>query len=196
MGEPARKLDRRYTYGDYRKWPEEERWELIDGVAWNMSPAPGRYHQSISMELLRQIANYLEGKNCRVYHAPFDVLLPDTPGQEEDDVPTVVQPDIAVICDKTKLTEKGCTGAPEWLVEILSPYTSRKDMAVKFELYGRHGVQEYWIIDPGNTFVHVYLLDDSGHYPEDPAIYLKEDTVPCTVLEGLTIELDNVFAFE
>ncbi len=196
MGEPARKLDRRYTYGDYRKWPEEERWELIDGVAWNMSPAPGRYHQSISVQLELQIMQFLKGHKCTMYHAPFDVLLPDTPGQDEDDVATVVQPDISVICDKTKLTEKGCTGAPEWLVEILSPYTSRKDMAVKFELYGRHGVQEYWIVDPGNAFVHVYLLDDSGHYPEDPVIYLKEDTVPCTVLEGLTIELDRVFTFE
>jgi Uma2 family endonuclease len=194
MGEPAVKRDRVYTYGDYKNWPDDERWELIDGTAWNMSPAPNRYHQGYLVELVRQIANYLEGRPCKMYAAPFDVLLPDRAEQEEDDVVTVVQPDISVICDPGKLTDKGCTGAPDWIIEILSPYTSKKDMTVKFELYRRHRVREYWIVDPGNRYVHVYLLNEDGRYPEDPGVYLADALVPCTVLEGLSIDLPRVFA--
>jgi len=111
-GDPARKTDRRYTYGDYRTWAEDERWELIDGVAWNMSPAPVRRHQGILTEILPQLLPYMEGKSCEVYAAPFDVLLPERPDQDEDEVSTVAQPDISVVCDQAKLTDKGCTGAP------------------------------------------------------------------------------------
>jgi Uma2 family endonuclease len=196
MGEPARKNDRVYTYGDYKTWPEDERWELIDGTAWNMSPAPNRYHQKLVSQLMRPILNHLEANHCEVYTAPFDVLLPDHPGQEEDEVNTVVQPDISVICDKRKLTEKGCTGAPDWIIEILSAYTSHKDMSIKYELYQRHGVREYWIVDPGNRYVHVYLLDEDGRYPDYPQVYLRDAVIECLVLEGLSIELARVFAEE
>jgi Uma2 family endonuclease len=193
MGEPALKNDRIYTYGDYKRWPADERWELIDGTAWNMSPAPNRFHQKYQMGFITQIAPFLEGHPCEVYAAPFDVLLPDLPDQAEDEVTTVVQPDISVICDESKLTDKGCTGAPDWIIEILSPYTSRKDIAIKHELYQRHGVREYWIADPGNRYVHVYLLDEKGNYPDDPKIYLREGTIECCVIEGLRIELGRVF---
>ncbi|RKX77972.1 MAG: Uma2 family endonuclease [Spirochaetes bacterium] len=196
MGEPALKKDRIYTYGDYKTWPEDERWELIDGVAWNMSPAPGRFHQEYLMGFIAQILPFLEGNPCKVYTAPFDVLLPDHLELEDDEVTTVVQPDISVICDKSKLTEKGCTGAPDWIIEILSPFTSRKDMSIKYELYQRHGVREYWIVDPGNKYVHVYLLDERGSYPEDPKIYLRDAVIECTVLEGLQIDLKRVFTGE
>ena len=194
MGESALKSDRIYTYGDYRTWPDDERWELIDGTAWNMSPAPNRWHQQFQMALITQIAPYLKGHPCKVYAAPFDVLLPDSPEQEEDSVVTVVQPDISVICDRSKLTFTGCTGAPEWVIEILSPFTSRKDMAVKFELYQRHGVKEYWIVDPGNKYVHVYFLDENGKYSEDPLVYLMDAQIECNVVQGLTIDLQEVFA--
>lgn len=194
MGEPALKNDRIYTYGDYKTWPEDERWELIDGTAWNMSPAPNRFHQKYSIKLTQQIMNFLEDHPCEVYAAPFDVLLPDREDQEEDDIVTVVQPDISVICDKNKLTFKGCTGAPDWIIEILSPFTSRKDLSIKFELYRRHGVREYWVVDPGNRYVHVYVLDYNGNYPEDPTVYLHDAAVPCTVIEGLSIDLTRVFA--
>ncbi len=194
MSGPALKNERIYTYGDYRTWPDDERWELIDGTAWNMGPAPNRYHQRYSIELTRQIANYLQGHPCEVYAAPFDVLLPGHADEAEDDIDTVVQPDISVICDKNKLTEKGCTGAPDWTIEILSPYTSRKDMTIKYELYRRHGVREYWIVDPGNRYVHVYLLDDKGNFPEYPAVYLRDAVVECTVVEGLSIDLKRVFS--
>ena len=193
MGLPALKNDRAYTYGDYRTWPDDERWEIIDGTAWNVSPAPNRRHQQFSMEIARQIANFLEGKSCEVYHAPFDVLLPAFGETEEDNVSTVVQPDISVICDRSKLTDKGCTGAPDFIIEILSPYTSRKDIAVKFDLYQRHGVKEYWIVDPAAHYVHVYGLDEKGKYPEYPAIFLQDGVVPCTVLKGLSVDLKRVF---
>lgn len=145
-------------------------WELIDGVAYNMCAAPSRYHQGILTELNRQIGNFLAGRPCKVYVAPFNVLLPDHSGQEEEKVATVVQPDLPVICDMEKLTEKGCTGAPDWIVEILSPYTSKKDFNEKLYLYERHGVREYWIVDPGNKYVHVYQLNEKGKYPEGPAV--------------------------
>ncbi len=193
MSEPALKNDRIYTYGDYRTWPDDERWELIDGVAWNMSPAPNRYHQELLTGFIVQIAAFLEGKPCEVYPAPFDVLLPGHADEAEDDITTVVQPDISVICDRDKLPEKGCTGAPDWTIEILSPYTSRKDMTIKYELYRRHGVREYWIADPGNRYVHVYLLADKGNYPEYPSVYLRNAVIECTVVEGLSIDLKRVF---
>ena len=140
VGEPARRTDHRYTYGEYRTWAEDERWELIDGVAWDMSTAPFRRHQRVSIEIVTRLSVYLREKPCEVYAAPFDVLLPDYPGQREDEIPTVVQPDISVICDKAKLTERGCTGAPDLIVEIVSPSTSHKDGEIKRKLYERHGV--------------------------------------------------------
>jgi Uma2 family endonuclease len=193
MGFPLRKADRIYTYGDYRSWPEDERWELIEGTAWNMSPAPGRFHQKISIEFSAIIRNFLRGKDCEVYAAPFDVLLPELGEEQEDEITTVVQPDISVICDKKKLTEKGCTGAPDFIIEILSPYTAMKDVDIKRRLYERHGVREYWIVDGGNKFIHVYVLGEEGKYPAEPAVYVSEDTVKSTVLEGLSIDLDELF---
>ncbi|HUX13258.1 MAG TPA: Uma2 family endonuclease [Spirochaetia bacterium] len=199
MGEPARKTDRRYTYGESCTWNDEERWELIDGVAWNMSPAPRERHQRYLIELGRQIANFLVDRECRVYPAPFDVVLPDYPEQSAEDSPTVVQPDICVICDRSKITEAGCTGAPDLVVEILSPSTSRKDAEIKRKLYERHGVREYWIVDPGNLFIHVYLLEKNGAYPQEPALYVvgtrpEQPLLESAVLEGFVLDLNLLFA--
>lgn len=191
---PLRKADRLYTYGDYRSWPDDERWELIDGVAWNMSPAPSRKHQSISTGLLVQIANFLQDKDCEIYHAPFDVMLPDQADQPEDQIVTVVQPDISVICDSAKLTDKGCTGAPDFLIEILSPYTAKKDIDIKFHLYERHGVREYWLVDPGNRYVHAYVLSADGAYPEEPKVYLPEDKIESAVLPGLVVDVGRILS--
>ena len=193
MADPAIKADQVYTYGDYRTWPDDERWELIEGTAWNMSPAPARAHQEILGGLFQQIKNHVDGSSCKVYAAPFDVLLPTAQETEEDDVTTVVQPDISVICDPNRLTTKGCTGAPDWIVEILSPGTSKKDYSNKMTLYQKHGVREYWIVDPGNRFVHVYLLGGDNRYPDAPEIFLGSVTVPCTVLAGLEIDLSSIF---
>jgi Uma2 family endonuclease len=194
MGMPAKKLDKRYTYGDYRRWPDGERWELIEGVAWNMSPAPSAAHQGISTALLGRIYAFLGTGDCKVFAAPFDVLLPEEPDQPEDEIDTVVQPDLSVICDQRKLRPYGCCGAPEWLVEILSPYTSRKDMLEKLSLYERHGVREYWLVDPGNRYVHVYRLGEEGRYP-DPVVFVDKAKVPSGVCPGLVIDLGELFGY-
>jgi Uma2 family endonuclease len=193
LGLPVRKLDRRYTYADYRTWPDEERWELIDGVAWNMSPAPSTRHQGILGELYIQVAPQVKGTKCRVFLAPFDVLLPETGSQGEDDVPNVVQPDLTGICDTSRITERGCLGAPDWVVEILSPWTLKKDLDAKFALYERHGIREYWVIDPGSRTVHVYRLDASGRYG-DPVILEKESELPCPVGSGIVVHIAEMFA--
>ena len=192
VGLPVRKLDRRYTYADYRTWPADERWELIDGVAWNMSPAPATTHQAILGELYLQVAPFLKGTPCRVFLAPFDVLLPDTAAQREDDVPNVVQPDLTVVCDSSCITERGCFGAPDWVVEILSPWTLKKDLDAKFALYERSGVREYWIVDPGSRTVHVYRREPSGKYG-DPLILEGDAQATCPVGTGIAIDLGEVF---
>ena len=192
MGMPVKKQDRVYTYEDYLTWPYDERWELIDGIAWGMSPAPNRFHQAISRRLMSQIDTYLAGKECLSYAAPFDVVLLDSMDQEEKAARSVVQPDISVICDRRKLTESGCTGAPDLVIEILSPYTSRKDSLNKLDLYQRHYVREYWIVDPGNKFVHIYAAMEDGTYPQDPILVMRDGTA----IEGLRIDMKERFAAE
>ncbi len=192
MGLPVRKLDRRYTYADYRTWPDDERWELIDGVAWNMSPAPSPWHQSLLGELYLQVAPSLRGTPCLVFLAPFDVLLPETGNQPEDDVPNVVQPDLTVVCDASRITKRGCFGSPDWVVEILSPWTLKKDLDAKFALYEHHGVREYWVIDPGSRTVHVYRRERSGKYG-DPLILGEDAELPCPVGSATVVRLKELF---
>ena len=122
----AEKLQEHFTYADYAKWPEDERWELIEGVAYAMA-APSRIHQKYILEMSVQIATYLRGKSCEVYPAPFDIRLPNH-NEADNDVDTTVQPDLAVICDKNKLDDKGCRGAPDWIIEVLSPSTALNDL--------------------------------------------------------------------
>jgi Uma2 family endonuclease len=124
-----------FTYGDYLTWPEDERWEVIDGSAYNMTPAPSSLHQAISIELAAQIQSFLRGKKCRAFHAPFDVRLPDHPGEMNEKIKTVVQPDITVVCDPTKLDKAGCCGAPDFVIEIIFSFhgeegPNREDGAV------------------------------------------------------------------
>jgi Uma2 family endonuclease len=183
--------DSGYTYRDYLSWPDEERWELIDGVAYCMSPAPAPRHQEHLVELVSQFAAHLRRKPCRVYVAPFDVRLPD--GDEADEkIRTVVQPDLVVICDATKIDERGCRGAPDLAIEILSPSTGSKDQVQKLGLYERHGVREYWVVDPGTRVTRVYLLRDDGRYGRDVA-YPAGAAVPVATLQGLVIDTGLVF---
>lgn len=181
-----------FTYGDCLAWPEEERWELIDGVAYNMTPAPTRFHQRVVMELGRQIANFLHDKPCEIYIAPFDVRLPDQ-DESDDDVHTVVQPDLAIICDPAKLDERGCRGAPDWIIEVLSPATAAKDQIRKVELYQHHGVREYWTVHPTDRVVMVRYLEDSGQFSV-PKIIEGTGTLAVQVLPELEIDLDQVYA--
>jgi Uma2 family endonuclease len=188
----AEKPDERFTYGQYCQWDDGERWELINGVPYNMSPAPERRHQGILMRVSLKVGNFLAGKPCQVYFAPFDVRLPDLSDQDDSNVLTVVQPDLVVICDEKKLDDRGCRGAPDLVVEILSPSTSRKDIGVKFSLYERHGVREYWIIHPAEESLMVFTIGADGKYGR-PQGYGRGDLAASTVLEGLELNLEEVF---
>jgi Uma2 family endonuclease len=187
----ARKKQQTYSYADYLTWDDNERWELINGVAYNMSHAPSRRHQLISSELYVQIKNFLEKtqSRCEAYYAPFDVRFPE--GAHDDEIIDAVQPDIVVVCDSDKLDEKGCQGAPDFIVEILSPSTEHKDCVIKRSLYEKNRVKEYWIIDPSNNLVTVYQLDEFGY--GKPSIYAGKDRLSVKTLHGLEIDLDKVF---
>jgi len=175
----------RYTYADYASWDDDNRYELIDGEVFMMS-APSVEHQGISGELFRQIANYLVGKKCRVFAAPFDVCLSGK-GDEDD---TVVQPDILVICDKTKLDKQKCNGAPDMIIEVLSPSITKHDKLIKFNKYKQAGVREYWIADPVDKSVVVHILENGRYFI---GAYEGEGSIPVHVLEGCEIDLSGVF---
>lgn len=187
---PAKK--ERYTFADVLTWDEGERVEIINGEAFMMAP-PSSYHQEISMELARQLANFLEGKKCKVYPAPFGVRLFERDGDSPEDVDTMVEPDISVVCDRSKIDKHGCKGAPDLVVEILSPSSLRHDRLVKLDLYQRAGVREYWIVDPEHKTVQVFLPDTSGSLRlyED---YGLKDIAKVNVLDGCFIELSKVFS--
>lgn len=189
MALPAEK--ERYTFADFLSWDEAERIELMDGGAVLMA-APTSLHQQISMEVSRQLANFLEGKTCRVYPAPFAVRLFERDSDAPDDVDTVVEPDISVICDRGKIDRYGCKGAPDMVIEILSPSTQRQDRLVKLNLYQRAGVREYWIVSPDDQTVQVMLQDSSGVL-QLQEVYTREDVAKVQVLDGCFLELGKVF---
>ncbi|MBK7765418.1 MAG: Uma2 family endonuclease [Sulfuritalea sp.] len=178
-----------HTYADYCSWPDEVRYELIDGVAYAMGPAPVRRHQGILGEIFRQVANILEGSPCRPYIAPFDVRLPKK-DEIDDDVDTVVQPDLVVICDRAKLDEKGCRGAPDWVVEVLSPSTAGHDQILKRALYQRVGVREYWLVHPVDRIVIIYAFV-GGSYGV-PDVRELVGTLAVGVLPEIVIDWERV----
>jgi len=198
---PQAHQNQKFTYADYLTWPDDERWELIDGVAypWNgihaMSPGPSRSHQALSRELLMQFANYLKNRTCKIYNAPLDVRLADVSDASDNYVETVVQPDLLVVCDPAKLDEKGCNGAPDLIVEIVSKSTASKDLQLKFELYQRNGVKEYWVIHPAEHSLLVFKRGEDGRYGAADR-YADKDAVPVTLLGDLVVHLDEVFADE
>ncbi|MCG8454681.1 MAG: Uma2 family endonuclease [Holophagales bacterium] len=147
--------DTGYSYGDYRRWDDGVRRELHGGRVVVMSPAPGPVHQSVLAALVVEIGLFLRGRDCRLFPAPFDVRLPE--GDEPDDeVATVLQPDLSIVCDSSKIRQSGCHGAPDWVIEVLSPSTATFDHLRKRELYERHGVVEYWLVHPTDRLVTIY----------------------------------------
>jgi Uma2 family endonuclease len=190
--------NKHYTYSDYASWNDDTRYELIDGMPYLMSPAPSEAHQTIAAELTYQLVSFLKGKPCKVLPAPFDVRLNADDGDD-----TVVQPDLLVVCDSietntengspgsSKLDGKVCTGAPDMVIEILSPSTARMDKFIKFRLYQKAGVREYWIVDPDTKTVQVCFLKN-GEYVINA--YDDTETVPVQVLKGCAINLTDVFA--
>jgi len=181
----ARKDDRHYTYSDYLQWDDDQRWELIDGVPYLMS-APTRWHQKIIGNLFVMLHNLLKGNTCEVYVSPFDVRLnADTLDN------TVVQPDILVVCDTDKLNDAGLKGAPDFVVEVLSPTTSNKDRFLKFDKYRQAGVKEYWIVEVDAKKVSAHILSNDDYITR---IYSETELIPISVLDNCTIDLTEVFS--
>ena len=186
-------LNKTYTYADYLTWAFDETVELIKGKVFKMCPAPNTYHQEISSNLLKKILYFFGNKPCKVFHAPFDVRLPLPPNRiKDDEIQTVVQPDISIICDLGKLDIKGCLGAPDWIIEIASPSTSEKDRKDKFEVYEFSGVKEYWMVFPQERYVLAYILNEEGKYVGRPP-FNKEDKVSPVIFPNLLIDLQNIF---
>jgi len=186
-----RKDDHKYTYRDYRIWTEKERWELIEGVAYDMSPSPSTDHQQIVLALANAFFNFLRGKPCQVFIAPLDVRLPEA-DEADDEITSVVQPDLFVVCDSTKIDERGCKGAPDLIVEVLSPYTAQTDLKEKFDLYEKVGVKEYWLIHPVDRTVMIFTRGTDGNYGR-PARYAEEGEIETAFLAPLRIVLQDVF---
>ena len=182
--------EKHYTYEDLLGWSGPVRYELYDGRPVAMS-SPTDTHQMISGEIFRQLANHLLGKQCRAFTAPFDVRLFEQPGDRPRDVDTVVQPDLMVVCDPDKIDRQGVHGAPDLVVEILSPATQRYDRLLKFNRYMRAGVKEYWIVDPDTRSVSVYTLEEGAYHAA--TVYVADSAVPVGVLEGCEIDLSTVF---
>lgn len=179
-------LSKQYTYADYLTWQFAERVELFRGWVKKMSPAPNRRHQQMVNVINVELYNYLIGNPYRVYVAPFDVLL------SKKGVDTVVQPDVCVICDPAKLTEQGCTGAPDLIVEVLSPGNSSREKKDKFELYEENGVLEYGLVSPVEETVLVYDLNDEGKYIGRQS-FIAGMVLESKAIKGFEIAIDKVF---
>ena len=186
-----------FTYADYLTWNFKERIELIRGKIFKMSPAPTRIHQSISLNIETAIAYFLREKKCKMYHAPVDVRLKGKPFRKkklrDDEITTVVQPDIIVVCDEEKLKDERCVdGAPELVIEILSPGNTRTETKYKLDLYEENAVEEYWVVYPEFKQILVFLLSEKEEYGK-PIIYEAGENIKSVVLKGLRIPTNEIF---
>ncbi len=188
---PADPDSRHFSYRDYAAWPEGQRYELIRGRVWAMSPAPTWNHQKIALYVAVALQGFLEGKSCQTFMAPVDVFLYE-PGQTVDnlnEVDTVIQPDVGVVCDKHKiLPDKGVFGAPDLVVEVLSPSSVLHDLNIKRALYEAHGVREYWVVDTRAEYIMVFALQADGHFGE-PRTQAYAGMVDSGVLSGFSLDL-------
>ncbi|NOQ63851.1 MAG: Uma2 family endonuclease [Methyloprofundus sp.] len=187
-------LNKSYSYADYLTWQLDEIVELIKGKVSLMSPAPNVNHQRIERNLIIDIGNYLRGKQCQLFPAPFDVRLYDRKKSllESQEIHTVVQPDICVVCKPEMLDKQGCNGAPDWIVEILSKGNSKKEMQIKYALYQQSGVSEYWIVYPNDQVIHQFVLDESGQY-QLKSMFAEDDTATPYLFPDLNIDLKQIF---
>jgi Uma2 family endonuclease len=191
MSQLEKNFDRKFTYKDYLTWPEEEHWELINGIPYNMTPAPSTQHQKIVSTLIAVFYNTFKDSPCQVFGAPFDVRLPEQENNSED-IFTVVQPDLAIICDQNKLDSRGCLGSPDLIIEVTSPSTLRKDIKDKFYLYEKAGVNQYWMIYPEQKTVVAFGLDKEGKYCR-PDIYCETDIIQAKTCKSVSIDLSEIF---
>jgi Uma2 family endonuclease len=195
---------KQYSYSDYLMWQFDERLELLKGYIQRMSPAPTRNHQRISMNLSIILGGFLIQKSCSIFHAPFDVRLPISEDlaiskkfkNKAKQLPdgkmmTVVQPDISVICDEDKLDERGCVGAPDLVIEILSPGNTNREMKDKFEIYQEAGVKEYWIVEPNDQFILIYSLQKGKYIGSKP--YTIDEAITSTILPDFSLNVKEIF---
>ena len=187
MALPAEPLQ--YTYEDYLNWEADDRIELIDGEPIMMSP-PTRLHQEVSGSIFAQLHNFLEGKRCKVFHAPFGVRLFEQATDTPENVDTIVEPDISVICKPERLTEKGCTGAPDWIIEIVSPSNPGHDYVRKLNLYMDAGVREYWIVNPMTNKTAVYCLSEDPGFSMET--YSFQDSIKAGIFDDLWIDFREI----
>jgi Uma2 family endonuclease len=188
---PTQRDTAHHAYSDYLAWPDDLRYELIDGVAYLIAPTPTRVHQEVVGEMYRQTANALVGQPCRAYIAPFDVRLPKR-DESDDEVDTVVQPDLLVVRDASKLDDRGMRGAPDWVVEVLPPASASHDQTVKLAAYERAGVPEVWLVHPTDRVVTVYRAEGARY--GRPAIYETKGELGVETLPGLRISWELVFS--
>ena len=175
-----------YTFADVLTWDEGENIEIISGKAFMMA-TPSRIHQKISMELSRQLANFLERKSCEVYPAPFSVRLFEQDGDSPENVDTAVEPDISVVCDRSKLDKHGCKGAPDWIIEVVSPGNRRMDYYTKLFKYRTASVKEYWIVDDERNLVIVYDFQNNS-----AANFTFSDDIPVCIYPEFHINLSSL----
>lgn len=183
-------LNKTYSYADYLLWQVKEKIELFKGKILAMSPTPARYHQKIVGNIHGILFPIFKGKKCELYTAPFDVRIPKQ-DKEDDKIFTVVQPDLSVICDPEKLDERGCIGAPDLVIEILSPGNSKKEMDVKFTLYEEAGVLEYWIVHPTEKVVWIYVLENGRYVTHKP--FVEGEFLISKKFPDLKINTDEIF---
>lgn len=183
-----------YSYADYLSWKFDQALEVIKGKIFPMS-APNRTHQKISWKLTVTVDKYLKADPCEAYAAPFDVRLYDRAKsiRADEDIYTVVQPDLCIVCDLEKLDERGCLGAPDLIVEILSPGNAKREMKIKRELYAESGVREYWVVDPARETLTRYNLDTESGY-DRPLIFVSDEMVSSAVFPDLVLDLEELFA--
>jgi len=187
-------LKKRYTYADYLTWLDDQARELINGFIKIMSPAPRLGHAKVNSNIFWNLGYFIrknKGK-CEVFTAPFDVRFPKKGETADDKIDTVVQPDICVVCDLSKLDDRGCCGAPDMIVEILSPSTTKKDVTEKFALYEESGVKEYWIVYPLDKAIQVFLLQEDGKYDEG-TMYEWGGQIPVHIFNDYPIDFDDIF---
>jgi len=188
---PLPKEKNNYSFADYLTWSEDERWEIIDGIAYLQS-APSPIHQEISGGLFAQFYNYLSDKPCKVYHAPFCVKLMTDDVKTNEDIKKVVEPDITIVCDQSKIDDKGYNGAPDMIVEIISPASIKMDKFIKFNKYEKAGVKEYWIVEPEGKLVSVFTLQGDQRYGR-PDIYTEDDKIKVAIFPDLVVNLKPIF---
>ena len=183
--------DYTYTYADYLKWQFEERLELFKGKIFKMS-VPNTKHQVVAGNVYIRLRNQLDDQKCQVFIAPFDVRLPVRNRKKDNEITTVVQPDLCIVCDETKIDERGCCGAPDLVIEILSPGNSQKEVRLKFQLYEEAGVKEYWIVNPVEENLVVHVLGEDQKF-NGCKMYAGGDRIQSICISGLSIDVNDIF---